>query len=73
MVMNKIVEELTQYFLMEVKKEENINKMKVFVIDPLIEYTFKRLYPYILITSVIFFLTFILAIIILFLILKSNN
>ena len=71
--MNKIVEELTQYFLMEVKKEENINKMKVFVIDPLIEYTFKRLYPYILITSVIFFLTFILAIIILFLILKSNN
>ena len=73
MVMNKIVEELTQYFLMEVKKDENINKMKVFVIDPLIEYTFKRLYPYILITSVIFFLTFILAIIILFLILKSNN
>lgn len=71
--MNKIVEELTQYFLLEVKKEENINKMKVFVIDPLIEYTFKRLYPYILITSVIFFLTFILAIIILFLILKSNN
>ena len=59
MVMNKIVEELTQYFLLEVKKEENINKMKVFVIDPLIEYTFKRLYPYILITSVIFFLTFI--------------
>ena len=73
MVMNKIVEELTQYFLMEVKKEENLNKMKVFVIDPSIEYTFKRLYPYILITSVIFFLTFILAIIILFLILKSNN
>jgi hypothetical protein len=73
MVMNKIVEELTQYFILEVKKEENIDKMKVFVIDPLIEYTFKRLYPYILITSVIFFLTFILAIIILFLILKSNN
>jgi hypothetical protein len=73
MVMNKIVDELTQYTLNEFKKEENLNKMKVFVIDPLIEYTFKRLYPYILITSVIFFLTFILAIVILFLILKSNN
>ena len=73
MVMNKIVEELTQYTLNEFKKEENLNKMKVFVIDPLIEYTFKRLYPYILITSVIFFLTFILAIVILFLIIKSNN
>tara|TARA_B100001989_G_C24337387_1_gene363229 strand:+ start:230 stop:451 length:222 start_codon:yes stop_codon:yes gene_type:complete len=73
MVMNKIVDELTQYTLNEFKKEENLNKMKVFVIDPLIEYTFKRLYPYILITSIIFFLTFILAIVILFLILKSNN
>ena len=73
MVMNKIVDELTQYTLNEFKKEENLNKMRVFVIDPLIEYTFKRLYPYILITSIIFFLTFILAIVILFLILKSNN
>lgn len=71
--MNKIVDELTEYCLNEFKKEENLNKMKVFVIDPLIEYTFKRLYPYILVTSVIFFLTFILAIVILYLILKSNN
>ena len=73
MIMNKIVDELTQYCLNEFKKEENLNKMKVFVIDPLIEYTFKRLYPYILVTSIIFFLTFILAIVILYLILKSNN
>ena len=71
--MNKIVDELTEYCLNEFKKEENLNKMKVFVIDPLIEYTFKRLYPYILVTSIIFFLTFILAIVILYLILKSNN
>lgn len=71
--MNKIVDELTEYCLNEFKKEENLNKMKVFLIDPLIEYTFKRLYPYILVTSVIFFLTFILAIVILYLILKSNN
>ncbi len=71
--MNKIVEELTQYFILECKKEENLNKMKVFIIDPLIEYTFKKLYPYILITSIIFFLTFILEIIILFIIIKSNN
>ena len=51
MVMNKLVDELTQYFINEFKNE-NLNKMKVFVIDPLIEYTFKRLYPYILITSI---------------------
>tara|TARA_B100000795_G_C22789982_1_gene436468 strand:+ start:810 stop:1031 length:222 start_codon:yes stop_codon:yes gene_type:complete len=73
MVMNKVVDELTQYCINEFKKEENITKIKVFVIDPLIEYTFKKLYPYILITSIIFFLTFILAIVILFMIIKSNN
>ena len=71
--MEKIIDELTQYFINELKKNENMDKVKVFLIDPLIEYTFKKLYPYILITSIIFFLTFILAIIILFLIIKSNN
>lgn len=72
-MMEKIIDELTQYFINELKKNENMDKVKVFLIDPLIEYTFKKLYPYILITSIIFFLTFILAIIILFLIIKSNN
>ena len=71
--MEKIVDELTQHFIEEFKKDDNINKVKVFLIDPLIEYTFKKLYPYILVTSIIFFLTFILAIVILFLIIKSNN
>ena len=47
MVMNKIVDELLQYFILECKKDENLNKMKVFVIDPLIEYTFKRLFIHI--------------------------
>ena len=56
--MNKIVEELTQYFLMEVKKEENINKMKVFVIEPLIEYTLSDFTHYFNYISY-FFLTFI--------------
>lgn len=72
-MIEKIVDELTQHFIDEFKKDENINKVKVFLIDPLIEYTFKKLYPYILVTSIIFFLTFILAIVILFLIIKSNN
>tara|TARA_B100000767_G_scaffold274957_1_gene309773 strand:- start:2129 stop:2347 length:219 start_codon:yes stop_codon:yes gene_type:complete len=72
-MMEKIVDELTQHFIEEFKKDDNINKVKVFLIDPLIEYTFKKLYPYILVTSIIFFLTFILAIVILFLIIKSNN
>ena len=40
------------------------------LIDPLIYYCFKRIYPYLLVTSIIFILTFILAILILILLIK---
>ena len=71
MLINKLSNEFAEYFFEEVKKEENIQKIKDNVINPLIDYTFHRLYPYILVTSVIFFLTFILAVIILYLIIKT--
>jgi hypothetical protein len=71
MILNKLGTELSEYFIEEIKKEENVKKIKESVVNPLIDYTFHRLYPYILVTSVIFFLTFILAVIILYLIIKS--
>ena len=71
MILSKLSSELSEYFIQEIKKEENVENLKENVINPLIDYTFHRLYPYILVTSVIFFLTFILAVIILYLIIKS--
>ena len=71
MLINKLSNEFAEYFFEEIKKEENVQKIKDNVINPLIDYTFHRLYPYILVTSVIFFLTFILAVIILYLIIKT--
>ena len=72
MIINKISCELANYFVNEIKKDENVSLLKNEVINPLIDYTFHRLYPYILVTSVIFFLTFILAVIILYLIIKQT-
>ena len=71
MLLNKLGIELSSYILAELNKKENIEKIKIQVINPLIDYTYHRLYPYIIVTSIIFFLTFILALIILFLIIKS--
>lgn len=71
MILSKLGTELSEYFIEEIKKEENISSLKENVVNPIIDYTFHRLYPYILVTSIIFFLTFILAVIILYLILKS--
>ena len=55
MLINKLSNEFAEYFFEEIKKEENVQKIKDNVINPLIDYTFHRLYPYILVTSVIFF------------------
>lgn len=71
MLLNKLGLELSEYILKELNKKENIEKIKIKLINPLIDYTYHRLYPYILVTSIIFFLTFILALIILFIIIKS--
>jgi len=71
MLLNKLGYELSEHILNELNKKENIEKIKSKVINPLIDYTYHRLYPYILVTSIIFFLTFIFALVILFLIIKS--
>ena len=71
MLLNKIGIELADHFIKEVKKEDNIDTIKENLVNPLIDYTFHRLYPYILVTSIIFFLTFILALITLYIIVRS--
>ena len=73
MLLNKFVLEIINYFMIEIKKEPNIEVIKHNIVNPLIDYTFHRLYPYILITSIVFFLTFILAVITFLLMIKSQN
>ena len=73
MLLNKFVTEIAEQFITQVKKEQNLEALKLNLVNPLIDYTFHRLYPYILITSIIFFLTFILAVITFLLIVKSQS
>lgn len=73
MLINKFVSELICHVMTEVKKEYNIEVIKDNVVNPLIDYTFHRLYPYILITAIVFFLTFILAVITFLLLVKSQS
>ena len=71
-MITKITSELLEKIIEEVKRPENMSKIHIGVVDPLIHYTFNRLYPYIIVSSIIFLLTFLLAITILLLILKFN-
>ena len=71
-MLEKVTNEIINKILLEIKKEENLSKLQMNIIDPLIHYTFSQLYPYILGTSIIFILIFILTLVILFLIMKMN-
>jgi hypothetical protein len=73
MLINKFVSEIICHVMAEAKKESNIEVIKDNVVNPLIDYTFHRLYPYILITAIVFFLTFILAVITFLLLVKSQS
>jgi hypothetical protein len=64
--------ELVEKFISEAKKEQNINQIKRDVMDPLIEYMFQKLYPYIIITSILFILIFILATAIFYMTMKKH-
>lgn len=69
-MINKITKDLFYYIINELKKNNNIEKIQLGIIEPLMQYTFSKLYPYILITSIIFFLIFIIGLIVLILLIK---
>lgn len=64
--------EIVDNIILEAKKENNMTQIKRDIMDPLIDYTFQKLYPYIVVTSILFFMIFILAISILYMLIRKN-
>ena len=58
MTISVFVADIIDKCILEVKKDNNITKIEKQLIDPLIQYTFKKLYPYLALASIIFFLYF---------------
>ena len=73
MWIQRISKEVIQACLVEAKKEHNKDLFRVHVLDPVVQYALGRLFPYILVTSIVFLLTFILAIAILILIMSRER
>ena len=72
MLIKKLTNDLLDKFIIEMNRKENITKVQRQIVDPLIDYAFHKLYPYILVSAIIFFLTFLLALSIFFLIVKKS-
>lgn len=71
-MLGKFTNELIENFIFEFKKEDNQQQLKTHIIDPIICYILDRLYPYIFLTATIFIILLLIALSILFLIIKSN-
>lgn len=67
-----VTQEAIETIITEAKKQENIDNVKTYVMDPLIEYMFQKLYPYIVVTSVLFIVIFILTIAIAYMVLVQK-
>ena len=70
---SSFISDIIDKIIIEIKKDKNMSKLESNLIDPLIKYTFQKLYPYLALASIIFLLIFILAIFILLLQVKQLN
>ena len=70
-VVSNLTKQLLEHALIEIKKDENIKKIKLELVDPIIDYSMGRIYPYMLFTAALFILTFLIAIIILIVLLRK--
>ena len=73
MWISKISKAILDKLKSEVQREDNKAIFTAHVLDPIIHHAVRRLYPYILVTSIIFFLTFVLAVAILFLVIQTHT
>ena len=70
-VVSNLTRQVIDNILIEVKKDENMAKIRTNIIDPIIHYSIERIYPYIIITGALFILTLLVAIIILIILIKK--
>ena len=71
MDIKKITYELIQKCINEINNEENMDQIKTYILNPLIIYVLDKIYPYLVISVIIFLLTLLIAIAILVLVIKK--
>jgi hypothetical protein len=69
-MISKITNELLDSLMIECKKEENINKLKINILNPIIYYIFWKIYPFFIILFIILLVILIIIIIMLVLLIK---
>lgn len=71
MVLTKLATETIDELIKFFQRKDNQEKIKTFIVDPMIYYILDRLYPYIFVTATIFILIFVMTIMTLFVIIRK--
>lgn len=61
MNIKKITSDIIEMLIKEMKQEENMTKIKKEILQPIISYILEQIYPYLIISVIIFILTFLVA------------
>ena len=70
-MIDELTNTLLEKILSNINTPDNIKKIQDTLLDPLIIYTYNKIYPYFMLIIIIFLLTFILAILILVILIKK--
>jgi len=70
---NNFANEIIDICITELSKEETKKKVNTYIIEPSFTYIFDRLYPYIILTSIIFVLILLMAIVIIIILLRTEK
>jgi len=71
-MLDKLIDDILNIFLCKIKNDKYSDKLNAMIIDPMIMHILDKFYPYILTSSIIFILIFILIICIFYLSLRHN-
>ena len=71
-MLDKLVDDILNILLCKIKNDKYSDKLNAMIIDPMIMHILDKFYPYILTSSIIFLLIFILIICIFYLSLRHN-
>ena len=70
---NNIINEIMDICIMEVSKEDMKKKINTYIIEPSFTYIFDRLYPYIILTAIIFVLFLLMSITIIVILIHNSR
>ena len=71
-MLKDLTTKILEKILKHLQEKENIEKIQNVIVEPVIKYTYNRIYPYFICIILIFFMTFIITLIILIILIRRK-